>query len=92
MVIETNLKDVHVLWHTAGNVAKFGQDPALRRFLLSTAPAVIVEASPGDCVWGIGLGTHHPKARQPAHWRGLNLLGFALMEARQRLAAEGGAG
>lgn len=71
----------------AGNVAKFGWEPALRRFLLGTAPAVLVEASPRDRVWGVGLGAGNAKAQQPAQWRGLNLLGFALMEARQRLQA-----
>lgn len=70
----------------AGNVAKFGQDPARREFLLGTANRVLVEASPRDRVWGIGLGAANEKATDPTQWRGLNLLGFALMEARERLA------
>lgn len=69
-----------------GNVAKFGQDEALRSFLLSTANRVLVEASPRDRLWGIGMGASNEAATDPAHWRGLNLLGFALMEARERLA------
>ena len=70
-----------------GNVAKFGQDPALRAYLLGTGNRVLVEASPRDRVWGIGLGAANERATDPARWRGHNLLGFALMEARARLAA-----
>ncbi|MDH6125262.1 NADAR family protein [Kitasatospora sp. GP82] len=69
-----------------GNVAKFGQDEALREYLLGTAQRVLVEASPLDRLWGIGLAADNEKATKPAEWRGLNLLGFALMEARARLA------
>ena len=73
-----------------GNTAKFGQHPALRGYLLGTRARVLVEASPLDRVWGIGLGAADERAQQPEHWRGLNLLGFALMEARERLAREVG--
>lgn len=69
-----------------GNVAKFGQNPELRDFLLGTGSRVLVEASPRDLIWGIGLGAKNERAADPAQWRGRNLLGFALMEARQRLA------
>jgi hypothetical protein len=31
------------------------------------------------------MGASNPDARHPARWRGQNLLGFALMEARARL-------
>ncbi|MEV8095458.1 NADAR family protein [Kitasatospora sp. NPDC085879] len=71
----------------AGNVAKFGQDEALRAYLLGTAQRVLVEASPLDRLWGIGLAADNERATRPHEWRGLNLLGFALMEARARLAA-----
>jgi ribA/ribD-fused uncharacterized protein len=69
----------------AGNVAKFGQDPALRDYLLGTGERVLVEASPCDRVWGIGMGAADDLVTSPEHWRGLNLLGFALMEARRQL-------
>ncbi|MCO6007654.1 NADAR family protein [Actinoallomurus purpureus] len=70
----------------AANEAKFGQHPALRDFLLATGDRVLVEASPYDTVWGIGLSASQPEARHPAQWRGLNLLGFALMDVRGSLA------
>lgn len=69
----------------AGNLAKFGQHDDLREFLLGTGDSVLVEASPSDRVWGIGLGPDHPDVASPLKWRGLNLLGFALMDVRERL-------
>ncbi len=73
----------------AGSHAKFSQTPALARFLLGTKARVLVEASPTDKIWGIGLGADDPRAADPEAWRGLNLLGFALMVARARLAGGG---
>jgi hypothetical protein len=69
-----------------GSIAKFAQHPDLRRFLLNTGDRVFVEASPLDRVWGIGLTADDPRAEQPEQWRGLNLLGFGLTEARTILA------
>lgn len=69
----------------AANAAKFGQHPELREFLVGTGDRVLVEASPVDAIWGIGLAADHEDAERPEHWRGLNLLGFALMEVRGRL-------
>ncbi|MFJ7065225.1 NADAR family protein [Streptomyces sp. NPDC101115] len=70
----------------AGSVHKFASDEGLRGFLLGTGNRVLVEASPVDRVWGIGLAADDPRALDPDRWRGLNLLGFALMEARERLS------
>ncbi|MFC8103234.1 NADAR family protein [Streptomyces sp. NPDC057363] len=50
---------------------------------------VLVEASPVDRVWGIGLAPDDEAATDPERWRGANLLGFALMAARQRLRENG---
>ncbi|MGZ2357325.1 NADAR family protein [Streptomyces sp. 372A] len=69
----------------AGSVHKFGQDAELAAFLLRTGDRVLVEASPMDRIWGIGLAADDPRAQEPAEWRGLNLLGFALMAARDGL-------
>ncbi len=77
-----------------GSVAKFGSDARLGDYLQASAARILVEASPRDRIWGIGLSKDDPDATHPARWRGLNLLGFALMVARDRLAADsaGGAG
>ena len=69
-----------------GNLAKFGTHPDLREWLLASAPRIIVEASPTDKIWGVGLAQHDPRASQPHQWLGKNLLGFALMQVRDELA------
>ncbi|MGQ5223758.1 NADAR family protein [Streptomyces sp. yara] len=68
-----------------GSVHKFAAHGELRSFLLDTGDRVLVEASPVDRVWGIGLAADADAANDPTRWRGPNLLGFALMEARRRL-------
>jgi ribA/ribD-fused uncharacterized protein len=68
-----------------GNVYKFSQNPELKAFLLATHNKVLVEASPVDRIWGIGLEQNSPLATQPWYWKGTNLLGFALMEVRDML-------
>ncbi|MGI4872340.1 MAG: NADAR family protein [Janthinobacterium lividum] len=70
-----------------GNLHKFSQHPDLAAFLLATGERVLVEASPVDAIWGIGLAADHADAENPASWRGENLLGFALMEVRDELLA-----
>lgn len=65
-----------------GSRFKFEQNAELRTYLLSTRGRVLVEASPRDRVWGIGLAAQSPDAERPERWRGRNLLGFALMAAR----------
>ena len=68
-----------------GSVHKFAAHADLREFLVNTGDRVLVEASPVDRVWGIGLAADDEAAADPERWRGPNLLGFALMEARGRL-------
>ncbi|MCC9709953.1 NADAR family protein [Streptomyces sp. MNU76] len=70
-----------------GSFHKFAAHADLRGFLLGTGHRVLVEASPVDRVWGIGLAADDERAMDPARWRGPNLLGFALMAARERLAS-----
>ena len=59
--------------------------PQLGQFLLATGDRVLVEASPRDRVWGIGLAADDERAASPRTWQRSNLLGFALMEVRHRL-------
>ena len=70
---------------TIGNIHKFNQNPLLGEFLLKTESGILVEASPIDEIWGIGLARDHPDVENIEKWRGLNLLGFALMETRDHL-------
>jgi len=46
---------------------------------------VLVEASPYDKIWGIGMSVDNENIENPLTWKGLNLLGFALMEVRDEL-------
>jgi ribA/ribD-fused uncharacterized protein len=71
-----------------GNEAKFRQNEDLKEFLLETKDRILVEASPVDRIWGIGLAEDDPNAAHPEKWRGFNLLGFALMKVRSRLVGE----
>lgn len=64
------------------NEAKFTQNPELSQFLKQTGSRVLVEASPVDRIWGIGLAHDDERVNNPNLWRGLNLLGFALMQVR----------
>lgn len=68
-----------------GSVAKFSSDELIRDYLIGTGDRVLVEASPRDRIWGIGMGKNNPSAERPSQWRGKNLLGFALMQARAEL-------
>ena len=68
-----------------GNIHKFGQNNAMKEYLLKTDNRVLVEASPVDMIWGIGLSQDSKEINNVEAWRGENLLGFALMEARDFL-------
>ncbi|MGL4450371.1 MAG: NADAR family protein [Sarcina sp.] len=69
-----------------GNMAKFSQNEEIKEFLINTGYKVIVEASPYDVVWGIGLSEQDASDNNPTRWKGKNLLGFALMEVRDELS------
>lgn len=68
-----------------GNILKFSQNEKLKEFLLNTGSRVLVEASPYDCIWGIGKPKTDDNIENPLTWKGENLLGFALMEVREKL-------
>ncbi len=68
-----------------GNYHKFIQNKKLLNFLFSTKDKVLVEASPLDTIWGIGMSVDNPDCKDPTKWNGENLLGFALMEVRESI-------
>ena len=72
-----------------GNIHKFNQNIDIFDFLVNTAEKVIVEASPVDAIWGIGLSQDSDYIDNIYCWRGQNLLGFALMEVRDFLISFG---
>ncbi len=69
----------------AGNYARFDQNPDQRELLFSTRGTTLVEASPHDRVWGIGLSADDPRAQHRSEWLGLNLLGETLTRVREAL-------
>lgn len=62
---------------------KFANNKFLCDLLLSTDDKVIVEASPYDKIWGIGVGTD--ENLDVNTWRGKNWLGQLLMRARNEI-------
>jgi len=64
------------------NVEKFTQNEYLKKKLLETGTKMLVEASPYDTIWGIGLGEADDAILDEKNWKGLNLLGKALMDVR----------
>ena len=68
-----------------GLLAKFSQNTGLRKNLLDTGDALLAECAVRDRIWGIGLSMTDPKRLEPAQWKGQNLLGYALMMARERI-------
>lgn len=72
-----------------GNIAKFSQNEELKQNLLLTYPKTLVEASPYDQIWGIGLSEDDPKAWNKLTWRGKNLLGEILTTVRDKLLKNG---
>ena len=68
-----------------GNLAKFGQNKPLAKLLLATGGKTLVEASPVDCIWGIGWAANDVRASEPLQWRGTNWLGLAMERVRGEL-------
>ena len=68
-----------------GNYAKFQQSEELKHDLLRTKGATLVEASPSDQIWGIGMGAGDIRAESRQYWRGTNWLGEVLTKVRDDL-------
>lgn len=69
------------------NKLKYMQNKALLHILMSTRGKELVEASPMDKIWGIGLAEDDYKAVNKANWKGENRLGVVLTELREELYA-----
>lgn len=67
-----------------GCMAKFQSNPDIKKTLLSTYPKHLVEASPFDSIWGIGMKATHKDVEDKSKW-GLNLLGKTLDRVRATL-------
>lgn len=68
-----------------GNLAKFDQNPKFAEYLKATEGMIIVEASPYDRRWGIGLSETDPRSLDESQWQGENLLGKAIMDVRMEM-------
>jgi ribA/ribD-fused uncharacterized protein len=70
------------------NLSKFTQNPHLLQALINTKGRAMVEASPQDSIWGIGLHEIDAQEVPPSQWPGLNLLGKVLVRVRQAILEE----
>lgn len=70
------------------NCAKFMQNEDCKQQLLNSGDKHIVEASPTDCIWGVGLRPTDPKILDPKNWRGTNWLGEEIMKVRAYLRSK----
>lgn len=80
-----NWDTFRVLFMMAVNFAKFSQNPTYAQALKDTGNKILVEASPVDKIWGVGLDENNPLILDEKNWKGLNLLGVSLMEVRKQL-------
>jgi ribA/ribD-fused uncharacterized protein len=70
------------------NYAKFTQNEDLKEELLATGDKTIVEASPYDTIWGIGMAKDDPDIEDESKWKGTNWLGEAIMDVREDIRFE----
>lgn len=68
--------------------AKFTQNDDLKIKLLHTDDAILVECSPYDRIWGIGISTDDDLYKDSKNWKGKNLLGKTLMKVRTTVNRE----
>ena len=67
-----------ILHYAQGNMHKFRQNPKLMKKLRQTGKRTLAEASDKDYINGIGISVKD--AIKGKKWRGLNLLGKALVK------------
>lgn len=71
-----------------GSYEKFSQNKDLKEILMATGDSIMVEASPYDKIWGIGMDQNDPRAKTPSRWLGLNLLGKVLTNLKIKFISE----
>jgi ribA/ribD-fused uncharacterized protein len=76
---------VNIMTHV--NYFKFIQNQDLYNELMGTGSRILVEASPYDKIWGVGLREEDERILDDKNWQGLNLLGESLMKVRKQLNA-----
>lgn len=64
------------------NLAKFLQNADMLEWLITTAGTTLVEASPWDTIWGIGMGAEDPRCLDRSQWKGTNWLGEIVTQVR----------
>jgi len=64
------------------NRAKYSQHESLKWQLINTGDRLLVEASPFDEIWGIGLTAAEAVNTPEEEWPGMNLLGKCLTKLR----------
>jgi ribA/ribD-fused uncharacterized protein len=64
---------------------KFTQNKVCNKALEDSAGTLLVEASPTDTIWGIGLSEENPLRFNQKYWRGTNWLGEVLTVLRESL-------
>ena len=83
---DTNIwKEVSYKYMIDVNMSKWTSSDYLKNILLKTNDKILVEASPYDKIWGIGLHWEDDEVLDEKNWKGLNLLGKALMEVRKNI-------
>jgi len=83
---ESIWESIRYLIVVQGNLLKFTQNQDLAEYLLSSNGKVLVEAAHYDKIWGVGLRETDDAILDYANWKGLNLLGNALMSIRPKIA------
>lgn len=76
-----NINKIKIVY--IANNLKFSQNHELKSNLLETKGKYIVEASPVDAIWGIGIAPDDPRRFNRNNWRGQNLLGKVLTQLRE---------
>lgn len=76
---------VNIVWVAICNYLKFTQHADLKKAIKDTGDDILIEASPKDRIWGVGLKPGDKRLAHPDQWRGQNRLGVALMAVRDLL-------